>query len=684
MPEDSPFKLKISLSVLELLGKQLYSNVPKCISEAVANSWDADATNVDINLDADSNTIEIIDNGIGMDKEDVNDKYLNVGYRRRRENGDKSEEKKRPVMGRKGVGKLALFGIADTIEVYTKQEDSGPQAFEIDAAEIREEIKEKNPDSAGNGTIHEPPKLPQEKFNEHWPEDQERGTVLRLTEVDKEIQSVQEKALIKRIARRFSVLVEEDFKVNVNDYEVEITDRDYFHKIEYLWKIGDPEIDYEQLCNENKLKGVTELDGNVGSSHEVSGWIGSSDKPSDLSVHIGGSSDRTDDINKIHLIVRGKMAKEDLLSEVSSSKHFTEYLFGDVHADYLDDTSKKDIHTTNREDFNREDLRYFALKNFLKEKLDTISEEWDEYREEEGTEQARAIEPINNWYNGLEKQHHKEKAKQLFGKIHRMSPSDAEREEFYKYGVLAFERLRIKDNLQKLSELNSDNIEALNAAFVDMEDLEAAQYHQIVRQRLEVIEKLEEHVDQHDLEETIQEHLFNNLWLLDPSWERATGTEFQEKRVYKLFEKKKSDIDDTLSDDQIKGRVDLKYRKSAGEHIIVELKKADRVVTQGALTDQANKYRRTLRDILEDMGRGGESIEVVCVIGKDLKQWSGPSDRNETERSLSQQNIRLVKYNELIDNAQKSYQEFLDQQNKFNDIEEVMNSIEGSFQAEQL
>jgi len=56
-----------------------------------------------------------------MSIEDMNTKYLRVGYRRRDENQEtgRTTAKGRPVMGGKSLGKLSLFSIANTIEVHS-------------------------------------------------------------------------------------------------------------------------------------------------------------------------------------------------------------------------------------------------------------------------------------------------------------------------------------------------------------------------------------------------------------------------------------------------------------------------------------------------------------------------------------------------------------------------------------
>ena len=75
------FTMSLSLNVLNHLGINLYSNIPAVLSEIVANSWDADATEVKINVDNDKITIE--DNGCGMSADDINKKFLYVGHRKR-------------------------------------------------------------------------------------------------------------------------------------------------------------------------------------------------------------------------------------------------------------------------------------------------------------------------------------------------------------------------------------------------------------------------------------------------------------------------------------------------------------------------------------------------------------------------------------------------------------------------
>jgi len=129
------YKMTISRLIVDKLGVKLYDRVSAVIAEIVANSYDADATEVEVtapigeylatkangNLIDRGYTIEVKDNGIGMKPEEINPFYLVVGGERRpdKKRGELSKVFKRKVMGRKGVGKLAPFGVCQNIELLT-------------------------------------------------------------------------------------------------------------------------------------------------------------------------------------------------------------------------------------------------------------------------------------------------------------------------------------------------------------------------------------------------------------------------------------------------------------------------------------------------------------------------------------------------------------------------------------
>ena len=137
------YEMSLDLNVLNHLGLNLYSNTPAVLSEVIANSWDADASQVSIHCNQEDDVITIIDNGCGMTLEDINRKFLCVGYQKRKNGEAITPVYKRPVMGRKGIGKLSLLSIADTIKIYSKK-DGEQNAFCLSREDIEREITSQN------------------------------------------------------------------------------------------------------------------------------------------------------------------------------------------------------------------------------------------------------------------------------------------------------------------------------------------------------------------------------------------------------------------------------------------------------------------------------------------------------------------------------------------------------------
>ncbi len=129
------YSMRISRLTVDKLGVKLYDKVSAVIAELIANAYDADATNVRVQapmghflatraggIVSDRGfDIQVVDDGIGMTPQQVQDFFLVVGAERRSDanRGGLSPVFKRKVMGRKGVGKLAPFGICKTIEVIS-------------------------------------------------------------------------------------------------------------------------------------------------------------------------------------------------------------------------------------------------------------------------------------------------------------------------------------------------------------------------------------------------------------------------------------------------------------------------------------------------------------------------------------------------------------------------------------
>lgn len=122
------YTMRVSGGLVKHLGLQMYAGAVPAIAELISNAWDAVARNVWITIPLDrplteADIIEVRDDGHGMTYEEVNEAYLLIGRDRRAAEGDFSREygglPRRRLQSRKGIGKLAGFGVANRIEVRT-------------------------------------------------------------------------------------------------------------------------------------------------------------------------------------------------------------------------------------------------------------------------------------------------------------------------------------------------------------------------------------------------------------------------------------------------------------------------------------------------------------------------------------------------------------------------------------
>lgn len=648
MPDDHTYTMTLDLSALRHLGIGLYSSMPAVMSEAVANAWDADASQVDIDITEDVITMQ--DDGYGMTVNDVNEKYLRVGYERRKKEGGTTRDG-RQAMGRKGIGKLSLFAIANTVTIYSAK-DGEQHGFEMRVKDIE--------DAIGSEEVYHPKPVPVE-FN------LARGTRITLSDLEHKSYAA---PLRKRLARRFSIIGEiEKFTVRVNGNEVGVKDRGYCENLQYVWVFGDEPGHIIQKTNGAKVfrKEVEiKLDGQA---VPLRGWVGT--------VHSTGQlkdTDTGDNMNKIAVMVRGKAAQEDILGEFSQSGVYSSYIVGEVYADFLDENGEgEDVITTSRQRIKEDSSGYMALKEAVREALLIIEKKWNEMRDGDGDKRAREIPQVREWYDNLSGDH-KRMAKSLFGRINRMPVGGAsDRNRLLIGGVLAFESLRLRDMLDRLSDVDIANVGMLRDVFLQLDDLEASSYYQTTKSRLAVIDKLIEIADNSPIEKVVQEHLFNHLWLLDPSWERMQGTEHVETTVRKAFEaleaKRQGDRE---------SRLDIKYTTTAGKHVIIELKRPSVVVSTGELMAQVERYRTEVEEIMQREGRPTEPVEFVCVVGKKPRDWGTPSGRSRSEASLAAYSARIVMYDELIRNAQEAYKDYTERQKTVSRVYNLITSIEES------
>ena len=77
-----PIKFRPVPRLLDHIGLAMYSNFNKAIAELVVNGYDADATEVAVEITA--HQIVIRDNGTGMSEDDIRNSYMMLGSDQKR------------------------------------------------------------------------------------------------------------------------------------------------------------------------------------------------------------------------------------------------------------------------------------------------------------------------------------------------------------------------------------------------------------------------------------------------------------------------------------------------------------------------------------------------------------------------------------------------------------------------
>ena len=669
--------MTISLNVLNHMGLNLYSNTPAVLAEVIANAWDADATIVDVNIDIENKTITVSDDGCGMNLDDVNSKYLYVGYQKRPIEAEPGEEYltpeyKRSPMGRKGIGKLSLFSIANKIRVYTRVLDGQPEAFLLDADKIREAIDVEEPSEVGRYEP-EPVAIAGEVPHAH-------GTTIRIGEPKKlRLTQASINGLRRRIARRFSIIGDAYyFNVRINGQPITVADRDYFHKARFIYQYDG---DYAKHCSDLETNEDEEVIGAFSRSHRfdargeacvtgpygIRGWIAIARRSNDLD---GEGVLDNDNLNKITIVVRGKVAQEDILQEFRLGGMITKYMFGEIEADFLDRDDQPDIATSSRQKISEDDERYQALAKFILAELKTIWIETNTLKEHAGLRHALLSNPhLNEWYQSLRPPRLRRFANKIFGDIDRAGIDEADRQGAYANGVMLFEHLKMNHAVDLLNEIDVTKVDEFLSYLRDVDALEAEHYRQIVEERLTIIRRLRETVDENAKERILQEYIFDHLFLLDPGWERATRFEDMERRMERVLKGRKG-----------RKRIDIqftKYRRVAAAHVIVELKRRSVTVTKTDLERQVGGYIELLRSELlkSDEDNAALPIEAVCIVGNLPRGWADNEIRRRDEESLRLYRIRVVTYDELIDNAFVAYGKFIEAAGSRSWLRELMDQI---------
>ena len=117
-------KFKTRARALDLLGRQQIAGIPSAINELIKNAYDAYADHFDAALIRASNALVLRDDGVGMTKEEFENRWLVLATESKFRSSSlppKDPDKpERPVSGEKGIGRLAIASIGKHVLILTK------------------------------------------------------------------------------------------------------------------------------------------------------------------------------------------------------------------------------------------------------------------------------------------------------------------------------------------------------------------------------------------------------------------------------------------------------------------------------------------------------------------------------------------------------------------------------------
>lgn len=359
-PSSPKLTLRFAHNVIEHLGLKLYQNKPtNVLAELVSNSWDAMAPNVFVDLETSDKgspiAISVYDDGRGMSKEDLITNYLVVGQPKPRPPELVATPGGRYPMGRKGIGKLAPFGIARVVHVVTVRNGVAMWLRFDYAAMLASENQ-----NVSATAIYAPDVLadevPIDELSTHGEpgiqstlgkfrnaiKQSASGTLIYATAltIRKPISTVQ---LRESLGRRFTVtLARPDFKVHVNGGTLSETDA--FPE----WELRIPS------------EGVSEhiLNTPVG-TRSVKFWVGFVKSASWSQEEAG-----------VGVYAHGKIAQDrPFFFGVKGREIFSRYMYAVVEADWIDelqqDTISTDRTSVDWEDSDLESLHVWGAKSVI-------------------------------------------------------------------------------------------------------------------------------------------------------------------------------------------------------------------------------------------------------------------------------------------------------------------------------
>jgi hypothetical protein len=484
---------------IDALGIQMYQKPPAAIAELIANAWDADAGVVGVTLPtALGATAEIVvsDNGRGMSFVQCQEHYLKVG-RNRRKDGGGTTPGGRPVLGRKGIGKFAGFGIAKKIIVDTTSEETGEQTvFELDLDKLQ------------SNEFIQAGRHPIEVLEAHGPRKARKsshGTKVRLGALT--LSRPQDpQGFAERMARRFVLAASaQSFQVSVNGISLSAIETSTDDEFDFPSDYSKSERPNTLIKIENK-EGVEKL-----GAEEIRWRIRFRKEP---------ISD--EEFRGVSVFCGIKVAQTPFFFELSGGlpgQFGQQYLFGHVKADFIDYLGD-DIITTERQRINWEHADARPLLEWGQAKLRELLGVWKERRAEKRNKEID--EKITPFAARLDKLQPSER-KTVTSAIRKLaSISTLEDDEFNDLSgaiLTAWEQGRLRDLIGKIAGLADAEAGMILSIMGEAQILTALHVAEVIRTKLDLVRGLRSRVEARELENAIRDYIAKHPWLINPKYE---------------------------------------------------------------------------------------------------------------------------------------------------------------------
>lgn len=604
-------KMGFDPNTIEHLGVQMYSTLPPVIAELVANAYDADAKRVKIFLkDKGQKRIIVEDTGHGMSFEDLETKFLKIGRNRRKEERNQySESGQRAVIGKKGIGKLSFFGIANHVKINTRRKRK-ENAFTLDWDDIKSSGSEYN--------------APVQKYNVKCLESPS-GTTIILTEIRRKT-PFNPKNLAISMARTFSVFNERGFKAEIihnNDKPLKITNEMKYDGIEienswdFPYLAGDVEYEY---------------------ADQITGKVISAKTP------VGPS------MKGIALFSRGKLVNNHEFYGEKASSHGYAYLTGWLNIDFVDDW-EQDVIGTNRQSLNWENEKTSDLRNYLQHVVQKI---YTEQRKKRAESKKKAIKQrtgidVDNWLNKLPR-HERILARKITDQIIENEGIDTEKAEgLLNYVQDAFQFEAFKEFAEDVAATEEVDSTKFIELLKEWQLVEAKELYRLSLGRISTIDELRKHIDDNSQEVPTMHQFFKHFpWLLDPRI-----IEFQDEVYYSSLLREEYPEKELNESDR---RIDFVCTSVSNSRFIIELKRPRHTINADDMA-QAEDYKSFLENHIGNTLEAASQVVAYIVGGKRSSDRVAQS-RMETYRKSG--GIYVKTYGELLENAKTYHQEFIE------------------------